>query len=118
MQEYLKGPLSVHLRRAAIAVLVCGVVAAAVATIVVTGPVHLKGEGPVHLSTSGPFDFISPLGNQAELVRFRQDAPPARDYPVIDTLTEYELSRMFDVKRVRAKLNRGDTDTAFMISPN
>jgi len=38
----------------------------------VTDPLHIKGEGSVHLNASGPFDFISPVGNQAELVRFRQ----------------------------------------------
>jgi hypothetical protein len=38
----------------------------------VTDPVHIKGERSVRLEASGPFDFVSPLGNQAELVRFRQ----------------------------------------------
>jgi hypothetical protein len=88
----------------------------------------------VQLSASGPFDSISPLGNQAEPVRFRQrqdavldldsaftvadqdDAPPARDYAVIDTLTAYELSRIFDVKKVRAELSKGDTGTTFMLT--
>jgi hypothetical protein len=39
----------------------------------VTDPGHIKGAGSVQLDTSGPFDFISPVGNQGELVRFRQD---------------------------------------------
>jgi hypothetical protein len=122
----------------------------------VTDPVHIKGQGSVQLSASGPFDFISPLGNQTELVRFRQgqdavldlprlrdpplktvpalalqdsaftvageavageanDAPPARSYPV-DTLTAYELSRIFDVKQVRAELTKGDTGSPFMLT--
>jgi hypothetical protein len=38
----------------------------------VTDPVHIKGERSVQLDATGPFDFVSPLGNQAELVRFRQ----------------------------------------------
>jgi hypothetical protein len=42
------------------------------ATFDVTDPLHIKGEGSVHLDASGPFDFVSPVGNQAELVRFRQ----------------------------------------------
>ena len=122
----------------------------------VTDPVHIKGQGSVQLSASGPFDFISPLGNQAEPVRFRQgqdavlelprlrdpqlktvpalalqdsvfavggeavagkanDAPPARNYP-IDTLTAYELSRIFDVKQVRAESTKGDTGSPFMLT--
>jgi hypothetical protein len=38
----------------------------------VTDPGHIKGAGSVQLDASGPFDFISPVGNQEELVRFRQ----------------------------------------------
>jgi hypothetical protein len=38
----------------------------------VTDPGHIKGEGSVQLDASGPFDFISPVGNQGELVRFRE----------------------------------------------
>jgi hypothetical protein len=37
----------------------------------VTDPGHIKGAGSVQLDASGPFDFISPIGNQGELVRFR-----------------------------------------------
>ena len=43
------------------------------------------------------------------------DAPPARSYP-IDTLTAYELSRIFDVKQVRAELTKGDTGSPFMLT--
>jgi hypothetical protein len=39
----------------------------------VTDPSHVKSEGSVQLGTPGPFDFVSPLGGQQELVRFRQD---------------------------------------------
>ncbi len=38
----------------------------------VTDPGHIKGAGSVQLDASGPFDFISPIGNQGELVRFRR----------------------------------------------
>jgi hypothetical protein len=38
----------------------------------VTDPSHIKGAGSVQLDASGPFDFISPVGNQGELVRFRK----------------------------------------------
>jgi hypothetical protein len=38
----------------------------------VTDPSHIKGAGSVQLDAAGPFDFISPVGNQGELVRFRQ----------------------------------------------
>jgi hypothetical protein len=43
----------------------------------VTDPLHIKGESSVHLDASGPFDFVSPAGNQAELVRFRQSQEDA-----------------------------------------
>jgi len=45
---------------------------ARLATFDVTDPVHIKGEGSVQLDASGPFDFVSPLGEKAELIRFRQ----------------------------------------------
>jgi hypothetical protein len=38
----------------------------------VTDPGHVKGEGSVQLEATGPFDFVSTLGNRAEIVRFRQ----------------------------------------------
>src|ERR1700721_2337518 len=38
----------------------------------VTDPPHVKGEGFVQLDAAGPFDFLSPLGDRAELVRYRQ----------------------------------------------
>lgn len=37
----------------------------------VTDPAHVKQEGTVRLEASGSFDFVSPLGDNAELVRFR-----------------------------------------------
>lgn len=46
----------------------------------VTDPSHIKDEGSVQLTARGPFDFVSSLGNQAELVRFRSD----QGYAVLD----------------------------------
>ncbi len=43
----------------------------------VTDPGHVKSEGAVTLSASGPYDFVSPLGGQKELIRFRQDRTEA-----------------------------------------
>jgi hypothetical protein len=42
------------------------------ATFDVTDPAHVKGKGSVQLESSGPFDFVSPVGKEAELIRFRQ----------------------------------------------
>jgi hypothetical protein len=38
----------------------------------VTDPGHVKGEGAVQIDAPGRFDFVSTLGNRAEVVRFRQ----------------------------------------------
>jgi hypothetical protein len=38
----------------------------------VTDPSHVKEEVSVQLGASGPFDFVCPLGDRAEVVRFRQ----------------------------------------------
>src|SRR5580658_3295636 len=38
----------------------------------VTDPGHVKGEGSVQIDAPGPFDFVSALGNRAEVVRFRE----------------------------------------------
>jgi hypothetical protein len=38
----------------------------------VTDPVHVRAGGSVRLEAMGPFDFVSTLGDRAELVRFRQ----------------------------------------------
>jgi hypothetical protein len=44
----------------------------ALAVLDVTDPGHVKAEGSVQLRASGAFDFVSALGEQAELIRFRQ----------------------------------------------
>jgi hypothetical protein len=38
----------------------------------VTDPGHVKGEGSVQVDAPGPFDFVSTLGDRAEVVRFRE----------------------------------------------
>jgi len=38
----------------------------------VTDPGHVKEEAAVRLGALGPFDFVSPVGDRAEVVRFRQ----------------------------------------------
>jgi hypothetical protein len=58
MKENVRDQLQICLRRAAAAAFSIGAVAA--------GAVHASP------SNTGSFDFYSPLGNQAELVRFRQ----------------------------------------------
>jgi hypothetical protein len=40
-------------------------------TLDVTDPSHIKAEGTMELH-GGPFEFVSPLGDRAELIRFRQ----------------------------------------------
>ncbi len=39
----------------------------------VTDPSRIESVGSVPLGAPGPFDFVSPLGGQKELIRFRQD---------------------------------------------
>ena len=38
----------------------------------VTDPSRIKGEGSAQIDAPGPFDFVSTLGDRAEVVRFRQ----------------------------------------------
>jgi hypothetical protein len=46
----------------------------------VTDPVHIIDKGSVRLDAAGPFDFVSPLGDHAELIRYRQ----SRDEAILD----------------------------------
>ena len=39
----------------------------------ITDPAHITFSGDARLSGSGPFDFVQPLNDQAELVRFRSN---------------------------------------------
>jgi hypothetical protein len=43
----------------------------------VTDPSHVRAGGSVNLEATGPFDFVSTLGESAELVRFRQSQTDA-----------------------------------------
>ena len=109
MKENVRDRLQMHLRRAAVAVLVIG--AAAV--------------GTVHADTS---DFrqgkeYAVLEHSACAVAGPTlDAPAARDFGPIDTVLSYELAyeldRLFDVKQVRAQMTRTDTGTTFMLAEN
>jgi hypothetical protein len=90
----------------------------------VTDPVHIKSENSVQLDAKGPFDFVSPLGDHAELVRFRQsreDAvlrfPRTKD-PRLETvqgpaLQDANLGPGNDLFSVKA-----DTGTTFMLKEN
>jgi hypothetical protein len=46
---------------------------ARLATFDVTDPARIIGKGTVQLDASEPFDFVAPLGDYAELVRYRQN---------------------------------------------
>jgi hypothetical protein len=78
----------------------------------VTDPVHIKGEGSVKLDATGPFDFVSPLGKQAELIRFRQG------HEVVETANTRDFSRVFDVKQVREEVTNAGTGTTFLLTEN
>jgi hypothetical protein len=101
------------------------------ATFDVTDPVHIKGEGSVQLDAAGPFDFVSPLGKQQELIRFRQGseeavldlqkgkAPKLKAVQGrVDTATTHDLSHVFDVKQVREEVTNAGTGTTFLLTEN
>jgi hypothetical protein len=58
----------------------------------VTDPVHIIDKGSVRLDAAGPFDFVSPLGDYAELIRYRQSQGeaildlPRRKEPQVKTI--------------------------------
>jgi hypothetical protein len=111
----------------------------------VTDPSHVRSEGSMPLGTAGPFDFVSPLGSQKELVRFRQDrgeavldfhkvwlpslkrlpaidsrgsvsSQPMHDYQAIGTSSLRDPIPVFEVKQVRDELTKQDTDTTFLLT--
>jgi hypothetical protein len=117
---------------------------ARLATFDVTDPAHIKGEGSVQLRVSGPFDFVSPLGGKAELIRFRgghEDAvldlskeklpqlEPWRDIQVAEignvnanvsanaNANAYALSYV-DVKQGREEVTNAETGTTFKLTEN
>ncbi len=117
---------------------------ARLATFDVTDPAHVKGAGSVELADSGPFDFVSSIGNEAELVRFRQnhedavldlhkvkvpsirplrgltllDPQMARDAQVVETANSQDLNRVLGVKQVREKMTNAITGTTFFLTEN
>jgi hypothetical protein len=100
----------------------------------VTDPLHVKGQGSVQLDASGPFDFMFPLSDRAELVRYRQDRRDAvldlrkvpklnkveglDYYQVVDSAVARELSHVFDVKQVRQQTTNAATGTTFVLTEN
>jgi hypothetical protein len=91
----------------------------------VTDPVHIKGENSVQLNASGPFDFVSPLGDQAELVRLRQSHE--------DAVLSFPRAKAPSLKMVQASalqdpvsrpvdnalsVTKADTGTTFMLREN
>jgi hypothetical protein len=107
MKENVRDQLQMHLRRAAVAVLAIGAVAA----------------GTAH---ADPSDFrqgkeYAVLDHSVFAVAGQTvDAPPVQDFGPIDTVLSYELAfeldRLFDVKQVRAQMTRTDTGTTFMLT--
>jgi hypothetical protein len=118
---------------------------ARLAALDVTDPPHVKGKGSVQLEASGAFDFMFPLGDRAELVRYREgqgdavldlrevpklnkledldyaaygDRQAARDYQVVDSEVSRELSHVFDVKQVRQETTNAATGTTFVLTEN
>jgi len=87
----------------------------------VTDPAHIKGENSVQLASSGPFDFVSPLGDQAELVRFRrnhEDAvlsfPRVKD-PSLKTLQGAALQDSILAPGNNFLSVKADTGTSFVL---
>jgi len=97
MKENVRDQPRMHLRRAAVAVLAIGAVAA----------------GTVH---------ADPSNTACAVAGSTMDAPPARDFGPIDTVLSYELAyeldRLFDVKQVRAQMTRTDTGSTSMLTEN
>jgi hypothetical protein len=111
----------------------------------VTDPAHIKGQGSVQLDASGPFDFVSPIGDYAERVRFRRDhqdavldlprtkapnlkavqgptlqaaiLPVGNDgFTAVGTANSREFNRVLDAKQVRDKVTNAGTGTTFILT--
>jgi len=82
----------------------------------VTDPLHVKAEGSVQLDAAGPFDFVSPLGEQGELIRYRQGQEDA----VLDLQKERtpKLNAVQGVKHVREQVTNAGTGTTFLLTEN
>jgi hypothetical protein len=87
----------------------------------VTDPAHIKGENSVQLASSGPFDFVSPLGDRAELVRFRQSQEdavlsfPRVKYPSLKPLQGAALQDPILAPGNNVFSIKTDTGTTFML---
>ena len=75
---------------------------AALAILDVTDPVHIKAGGAVQLGQTEPFDFVSSLGKEKELIRFRQSHEDA-----VLNLHKARISAVGDVQLPKMK---GPTD--------
>jgi hypothetical protein len=115
---------------------------AGLAILDVTDPGHIKSEGAVALDAPGPFDFVSAFGDQAELVRYRQDQASAvldlhkLNFPTLmalqwqasqgptapagedgfDTANSQLLRGVTDVTRVTGEIANTDTGTTFLLT--
>jgi hypothetical protein len=92
------------------------------ATLDVTDPVHVKTAGSVPLESSEPFDFVSSVGKQAELIRFRQGQEEAvldlHKGKVLEKTNLLDLSRVLDVKQIREEVTNEATGTTFLLTQN
>jgi hypothetical protein len=94
----------------------------------VTDPRHVRGEGSVQLDASGAFDFMFPLGDRAELVRFRQGQGDAvldlRKVPVLNKIEGLDFqaatARLGDARlcdpQVRREITNAATGTTFALT--
>jgi hypothetical protein len=114
MKEKVRDPLQMHLRRAVVAVLAIGAVAAGAVhanppNAVVAPPTHRPLITSLGLALPG---LISDAGHSSFTVAGpAMDAPPIQGFGPIDTVLTYELNRLFDVKQVRVQMTRTDAGT-------
>ncbi len=108
----------------------------------VTDPANVIQEGSAQLNAPGEFDFVSSLGDYAELGRFRNgqgfqgaterlgddgliiaDQPNVRsdaynpNYQVVDLSNPLQPIPLADVRQVREKIENDETGTTFLLAP-
>ena len=76
---------------------------AALTILDVTDPVHIKAGGSMQLGQTEPFDFVSSLGKEEELIRFRQSHEDA-----VLHLLKARISEIGDVRLPKLKGPTGD----------
>jgi hypothetical protein len=60
---------------------------------------------------------VTPLGNDGFIVASQAtEAPPARDFQVVDATSAQMLNTVFDVKQVHEKISKADTGTTFLLA--